>query len=676
MYDPPPRRLKRLAKAPDSPRQDWHRTWPRKDVTADNSGSPTLVKRNKSNASDFTTWPRRVHHAPQRSRSEMIDDSLHDIEQQIVQPIPVQIPGESEIVGEALIQASSPAVDLAFEPIFKVVKTEPVWQLSKRVPFAPVRLRKRSSSRLSISASIDLGMTDSKSVGQSMEWTGHLDDELDDPHYAEIKDFQVKTPPPTQPPLPLVSPPSTDFYTIPRRKPRMNMRISPSPERPSASYYSARSVGSYQPERRGRPSSTDFSQMEMADFSSDSRQVRTMSVPPRTKRRGSSAVRGSSLAPSGPSAPESVPAPVLPAEEPVTPKSEAISIAIQTEPMMDYQALVQQPEIKAIIAMSQLGAYEYQKIREEIANEMKLRKELEDLEDQTLSEMNDLNREAKDSESKAELEPEDKAEEDLLEPAEEPLEDEPYDYDMHKGDDDMAYLDEDYEKAEEEYLDEDLDDEYQKEDASYLDDYQKEEEDMAYIDDEYQKEEDEYLDEDAEKVDEDEAAYLEEEMLDEEVQEEDYDGRYDRNGSPSRSEEEYLSRSDDKQLDRDYSQSEEDFARYEREYYRSDENVSRSEDSRYRKESEGNVSRSEEDVGRYAGDFSASEEIVSRSDADVGQLEEDLYRFEQKVGLLEKDLHRFEEDLYRSEEEGDVSQYDNELRDEEADIDAQAMKVE
>jgi len=211
---------------------------------------------------------------------------------------------------------------------------------------------------------------------ETPEKTELLDDEeIDESGYAEIKQFQNKTPPPRPPPPSSYSPASEPsdqssysyIYTVPRRKPKYQT-ISSSPERPPRTYCTIRP---HRPPRKTRTQTTDTNHLTPDDgesgrrhsFSSSDEQTRTerdlqsapvvermrtrpLPAPPRTKRRNSNQ-------PPPKDEETTVPVPAVldvpaaeEAEEPVVPVTETAPVPLQSND--EYEPIETKAEVEEV----------------------------------------------------------------------------------------------------------------------------------------------------------------------------------------------------------------------------------------------------------------------------------------------------------------------------------------
>ena len=224
------------------------------------------------------------------------------------------------------------------------------------------------------------------------------EEEIDESGYAEIKQFQNKTPPPRPPPPSAYNPasepsdqsPYSYIYTVPRRKAKYQT-ISSSPERPPRTYCTIRP---HRPPRKTRTQTTDTNHLTPEDgetvrrhsFSSSDEQTRTerdlqsapvvermrtrpLPAPPRTKRRNSNqpppkdeettaAVAAVLDVPAAEQVEEhvvpvteTVPVPIQSTDEyePIETKAEVeeVSIGIQTDPVPEDEEVVVEVNLSA-----------------------------------------------------------------------------------------------------------------------------------------------------------------------------------------------------------------------------------------------------------------------------------------------------------------------------------------
>lgn len=357
-----------------------------------------------------TTWPRMSRtsqpSAPRRrkesvKKSGKAETTLHlDLEETSTKlpAVPASTPSEDHDTKEHGDVESASSVQADLDQILEILATT----------FPQEANPKEENS--------DNVKTD-KLIGEPTTDAVHLndsDDVLDENPYAEIKQFQKRTPPP-RPPPPIYAPTSASsysyIYTVPRRKKAISTSVSP--ERPPRTYCTIRP---HRPPRKQRPrtpnelafQSADHSQSNLVrrhsfsgvDEAKDERNLqsapvvermraRPLPAPPRMKRhrsrspphkpprsRTSSLKRPSSHQTTAPCAPNEETAPLE--RETVQPVSsvdeyepienpdqvEEISIGIQTDPLPEYEESVAMAEpngaqLDATLSFSEINNNRY-----------------------------------------------------------------------------------------------------------------------------------------------------------------------------------------------------------------------------------------------------------------------------------------------------------------------------
>lgn len=212
---------------------------------------------------DETTWPKmsRASHpsAPQRrkdsiKKSGKAETALHlDLEEtsKKLPIVPASTPSEDHETNEHGDGESASSVQADLDQILEILATTFPQEA------CPKEKNKPNDK------------TEEPDVEPNVEPTAnpvHLndsDDVLDENPYAEIKQFQKRTPPP-RPPPPIYAPASASsysyIYTVPRRKKAISNSVSP--ERPPRTYCTIRP---HRPPRKERPRTPDELVFQSAD---------------------------------------------------------------------------------------------------------------------------------------------------------------------------------------------------------------------------------------------------------------------------------------------------------------------------------------------------------------------------------------------------------------------------